>query len=355
MFLKFKDLEDEIVSFEYSNEKRKFLLQDAKGNVTCEYNPILELDSKYDPASFKYILLCNEREDYTENDIYQVYVNKVRIGWIFPIQALLSNQHNYAANRFFLRYAYVALWLLLDHINSKDEKEICSDFFLEDYYNDALTILVMDCQNISRLGAFHMEDYTVSLYQHGYSYSGGGNLFSQIEKPDKIIHLKPVAENLRQIEYIHTMFVNAIPKNQEAFAMFHTYYQIVEILIAAVFEDKFKKFVNQLDQNSGSLFDQREELGNMTLEKQRVKWLFSEYVSIPKRECDLLNLQCSKLLQENGKKIAGNMAENLYSVRCLLVHSLYMLNEYSHSLLEDVNKAFIDVILEILLTFKITD
>lgn len=48
------------------------------------------------------------------------------------------------------------------------------------------------------------------------------------------------------------------------------------------------------------------------------------------------------------------MGDNLYSVRCLLVHSMYMLNEYSHKLLDEVNKAFLDVIMDMLLTFKIT-
>ena len=46
------------------------------------------------------------------------------------------------------------------------------------------------------------------------------------------------------------------------------------------------------------------------------------------------------------------MAENLYSVRCLLVHSMYMLNEDSHALLDEVNKAFLDVIMDMLLTFR---
>lgn len=65
----------------------------------------------------------------------------------------------------------------------------------------------------------------------------------------------------------------------------------------------------------------------MVLEKQRVKWLFSEYVLISQREKNILDEQCNKLLQENGKKVGAGMAENLYSVRCLLVQSMYMLVE----------------------------
>ncbi|MBD5393748.1 MAG: hypothetical protein HDR71_05655 [Lachnospiraceae bacterium] len=355
MLLKFKDLEEKCSSLQYVKDENVFYLQDAADKIVCEYCPKLNLDSEYDPLQYKYLFLHNEREDYSENSIFQVYIGEQRIGWIFPLQALLSNQHDYATNKFFLRYAYVASWLLLNNIKSENEKETSSEIFLEDFYDDSLTILVLDNDNISRLNeSLNIEHYTVSLYQYGYSWSGRGNLDSQIEKPDKRIHLKPIAKELQQTKYIYTMFEKEIPKTREAFARFHTYYQVVEILISAVFEDKFKIFVDQLNKSVESLFDRREELGNMVLEKQRVKWLFAEYVSISQREKNILDEQCKKLLQENDKKVGSGMAENLYSVRCLLVHSMYMLSEYSQSILDDINKAFLDVIMDMLLTFKIS-
>lgn len=107
MLLKFKDSEEECSFLQYIKEENVFYLQDAAHKVVCEYYPKLNLDSEYDPLQYKYLFLHNEREDYSENSIFQVYVGEQRIGWIFPIQALLSNQHDYAANTFFLRYAYV--------------------------------------------------------------------------------------------------------------------------------------------------------------------------------------------------------------------------------------------------------
>ena len=352
MYLKFKDSEEESVVLEYRKEDNIFYLENVEKNTICEYCPKLALDPEYDPARFKYHILYNEREDYSENDIFQVYVEKQRIGWIFPIQALLSNQHDYVENRYFLRYAYVACWLLLNDIKSKDEKETSSEIFLEDFYDDSATILVLDLDNISNLKEFALEYYSVSLYQQGYAWAGKGNLDSQIEKPDKKIHLKPIAKELLKTKYIYNMFEREIPKEQEAFARFHTYYQIIEILIAIVFEDKFKKFVGQLSISTDSLFDQRDILGTMVLEKQRVKWLFAEYVRISQDEKSILDECCKIILEENGKKVGIEMAENLYSVRCLLVHNMYILNAHSHELLEDINKAFLDVLMDALSTFK---
>lgn len=354
MRLKFKDSEEVCVSLKYVKEKNIFCFQDSKQETICEYFPQLTLDSAYDSSQYKYLLLHNEREDYSENSIFQVYVEKQRIGWIFPMQALLSKQHNYADNKFFIRYAYVALWLLLDNINSIDTKEFTLEIFLEDFYDDSLTVLVLDDSNISQLKEpFCMKNYIVSLYQKGYAYSGRGNLDSQIEKIDVRLNLKPIARELREINYIYTMFEREIPKNHEAFAKFHIYYQIIEILISVIFEDRFKKFISQLNTNVETLFDQRDNLGEMVQEKRRVKWLFAEYVTISQREKGILDEQCKRLLKKNGKKVGEEMAENLYSVRCLLVHNLFKLDDDSHRMLIDINKAFLDVIMEVLHTFHI--
>ena len=104
--------------------------------------------------------------------------------------------------------------------------------------------------------------------------------------------------------------------------------------------------------NTGALFDKRDELGNMVLEKQRVKWLFSNYVEISGENVRILDDYCKEMLQVNGKKISATMAENLYSVRCLLVHNMYILSDESHRLLRELDNAFIDVLMDMLLSFN---
>lgn len=356
MHLKFIDLDDECKSFRYNQLGNIFEICNKQDEVVCEYYPQLNLNPGFDPHNFKYYLLRNERDDYSENCIFQVYVSKKRIGWIFPIQALQSNQHEYSEDVHFLKYAYVASYLLIQDIESINEKELpLENILLSDFYDEKLTVLILDKENINSIEDFSLEDYTVSLFQKGYSYSGKGNLTSEIEKEDKRINLKPIAKELRNIKYIHTLFSKEIPKEQEAFAKFHVYYQIIEILIALIFEDKFGKFVKALDDDRNLLFDKRDELGTMVLEKQRVKWLFSNYVNVSMQESVRLNSQCEKILSLNEKKIHKTMAENLYSVRCLLVHNMYILNEESHDVLEEINRTFLDVLMEILLSFNIPD
>lgn len=245
MRFKFIDPEVECVAFQYNDADNIFEIKDAEDNLICEYYPELRLDAEYNPKEFECHLLKNDRKDYSENSIFQVYASKKRIGWIFPIQALMSKQHDYVENRFFLKYAYVACYWLLDNIKC-DNQRFSEKIELSDFYNDRITILVLDKENTNKISNFNLEDYTVSLYQKGYSYSGKGNLCSDIEKADKRINLQPISSELRNIDYIHILFKKEIPKEQEAFAKFHTYYQIVEILISVVFEDKFKTFVAEL-------------------------------------------------------------------------------------------------------------
>lgn len=353
MLLKFTDSEEVCVSFSYKDIENIFEIQNAEGKTICEYRPLLKMKVESGLEDYQYFLLQNDRDDYSENSIFPVYVSQIRIGWIFPIQALLSDQHNYSDNSHFLIYAYVASCLLLNDIKSKDEIAVSSEQIeLTDFYDDSLTILVLNKKRVKEIVDFNIRDYTVSLYQKGYSYSGRGNLDSEIERIDKRLNLIAISKELRNVKYIHTLFSKEIPKEQEPFAKFHTYYQIIEILIAIVFEDKFKKFVEQLNEETSSLFDKREELGNMVLEKQRVKWLFSNYVSISSEKEKILNGQCKKLLGLNGKKTSETMAENLYSVRCLLVHSMYILNDESDELLKELNKSFLDVVIEMLLFFS---
>lgn len=351
MLLKFADVEKECTTYEYQEKDNVFLILDSCGSAVSMFCPVLQLDSTYDIENFQMIVLHNEREDNTENSIYPVYVSNQRIGWIFPIQALKSIQHDYFDNPFFLRYAYIAVCLLLEGIKSQNEISISSEIFLEDFYDDNISLLIIDKTNLNLIKDFELHDYTVSLYKNGYAYSGKGNLESEIILIGKRLNLIPIADELRGIHYIHKLFENEIPKNQEAFAKFYLYYQIIEIMISVVFEDKFRKFVAELDEDVSSLFDKRDELGQMIVEKQRVKWLFSNYVRIQREDRNILNDRCKSILRENNKKGTGDMAENLYAVRCLLVHNMYILSNDSQGMLEELNKCFLEVIMDMLLSF----
>ena len=221
-----------------------------------------------------------ERDDCGENSIYQVCVNRKRIGWVFPIQALLSDAHTYSNNEYFLRYAYVAICLLLEIVDDRDKRNFISSFRLEDYYKETNNILILDKENCKVIDNFILDDYVVDLYKHGYSFKGKGNLSSVIEKPDKKLNLHSQAMELKKIPYITKLFKDVIPREQEPIGKFYTYYQIVEILIQLIFEHDFRKIISDIKEEAENLFDKREELNALAVEKRRVISLFNEFTKI---------------------------------------------------------------------------
>lgn len=351
MLIKYSETGEIFTSWSYNKESKEFEIYTNHKEKIAEYSPVLDLDTEYNPENFKLVILYNRREDCSENSIYQVYVKKQRIGWIFPVQALLSCDHNYANNNFFLKYAYVATCLLLDQIKDKDKKIWTGDFVFEDFYDSSDNILIMDNENCRKIKNFDLDNYVVSLYKNGYSFTGQGNLYSEVDLADKTVRLVAQSKELGHIPYIVDLFKRQIPKEREEFAMFYTYYQIIEILISVVFEVKFKKLLSGLNENTDNLFDRRDELNELVSEKNRIRWLFSNYVRIETNTKNSLNAACVELLDSCGKKTSPNVAENLYQVRCLLVHKLYTLTDEKKVILQKLNYLFLDSLMDIVLTF----
>ena len=150
-----------------------------------------------------------------------------RIGWIFPIQCLESKEHDYSGNNHFLKYAYVALVHLLNRGCSIAEGKIGEIVKLSDFYNMDETVLLVDKTNTRKIDGFDFDYYVVSLFAHGYSFTGNGNLYNSCEGvEDKHLALKPLSEQLRDSYYIVQLYKDIIPVAQDTISKFFVGYQI---------------------------------------------------------------------------------------------------------------------------------
>ncbi len=220
-----------------------------------------------------------------------------------------------------------------------------SDFSILDYFPDNIQLLLYDTNNTKSIEDFDISKYTVS--------NGQGNVFTESEELDKNIKIKQLPVPIRNISYINVLFKELIPLHETSYSKFHLLYQIIEILIGVVFNYKIQELIYEIAGSANDLFDKREKLSDITTEKNRVVWLFNDFSRIEAQKLDILNELCIDLLKKNGKKInPDKTANNLYNVRCLIVHNLYSLDEYSRNLLEGLNNSFFDVIFDILFTFK---
>ena len=325
-------------------EKNIYEVEDSSEIIP--YSPALNVIEEYPPERFQMHVLYNSRDDYGENSIFQVYVvpEKKRIGWIFPGQALLSNQHDYANDQYFLKYVYVSLYRILEDVGDIDEKEIAEK-----------TFLVIDNENIDGVKDFNINDYIVSLYSYGYSFSGRGNLYSSIDTvQDKHLHLKPISKGLNEKKtYIQYLFREHIPQSVNPVSSFLFFYQIIEILISIVFDEIFRDLLKEIEEGVDvDLMQKKEKLIESVSEKQRIRRLFSNKVSVERSSLTLLGEACDHILDRYGQDKGDTDEDKLYSLRCMLIHRCYILDTESVNLINDVNDAFSAVVSEMLMSFK---
>lgn len=332
-------------NWKYDLETNLFICDDFS------YKPVIDIMSEYQLQDFEIYLLHNEKL-LGENCIYQVYFDEQRVGWIFPTQATLSSDHDYAENQHFLKYAYVGILWMLQHINLSYYSGGLEEFEFPDEVTNYV-LLMIDRRNLSGLKDYKIENYIVDLFQKGYTFEGNGNLISEVIHPDKSIRLKRISDQIQDLSVLCSFFRGFLTQEMDNITCFHMLYQLVEMLIERVFIAEFRKIVDDLNANQANLFEKREELNTLANEKRRVIKLFNNYaIGISSEKRNALEDICSKILAENSKKEPKSMAEALYDVRCLIVHQFYTLNAQSIEKLKGLNSAFLDVIFDVLICYK---
>ena len=338
-------------SFSFDKERGVCQILNDSQNVLVEIDTIINIIDEYKLSDYDVKLLYNNREDCTEESIYQVKIQQKRIGWIFPIQAIHSIEHKEAGNDHFLKYAYVAWQYLLS--SCEDEIDDFDQFDLFEKYPESANLLVLDKGNC-RNENFDYENYVISLYDYGYAEAGEGNLYTPDKNPDIAINLKPISSDIGDATYINLLFKRQIPLESNPVTRFYIYYQLIEILITKVFDNLFIDFVSKLRVSSENLFDQKEDLNKYSNEKYRLTRLCNDYSKI--EDTALINElkeKCIELLEyTNSKKTGDQMPESLYYVRCLLVHRMYVLDKDSEETLEKIDDLFLELCIKLLLTFR---
>ena len=203
MYLKFSD-DDEVYSHvKYDAEEKCFSAVNSKNVcLKCENYLNLNVEENLEDYFFK---ILNTDILNRENDIFQVYDKQanVRLGWIFPIQALLSKEHDYAENSFFLKYAYIAIYLLLENVNEENMRNSSDILRITDFYPEDAIIFVLCKSNCMQINDFCYEDYIVDLFGHGYSclpYSAIGEKDVCVEKR---INIRKISKDLLMFVYIY--------------------------------------------------------------------------------------------------------------------------------------------------------
>lgn len=341
----------------FEEETSEFVLKSASGEygeIEVKISYPLKVDNSYNKDEYEVYLFFNN--NFAENDIFQVYEhgNDSRIGWVFPVQALLSNNHNHANNVHFLPYAHVAFEKLLraEVINLVENPPLFrleSQYSLNDFYNSDQVIVMILCTRLTGvIENFDICSYIPFLYSKGYYWSPG-DYKRPLEKYSgtKRLNIKSISQSVKNEDFITQLFKEFLMYEKHHLVKFYLLYQVIELLIEKVFNKELTGILRDLSSQSKTLFQIKEELGEIAREKERIKKLFLTYTSTDGSKSTLMTL-CNSLLENVSRDPKLNAAEALYSVRNLFVHEYRSVPSKEIPLIETINNIFEDVIIEIL-------
>ncbi len=123
---------------------------------------------EYRPEQFK-ILIVKTR-DYLEKQTRKLQVRQNRIGWIFPINALVSRD-NIPEDRWAEVYSNFAINGLIYNEElyslADSPSEIVGELSLSDFYSDKIAVVVLGCDEINKQ-ELSVDEIKVMLTRFGY-------------------------------------------------------------------------------------------------------------------------------------------------------------------------------------------
>jgi hypothetical protein len=363
------NIEITLSTVSYKKTIKTFSCTNLKRDFKLNIDYLLDENNNYLLAHSDFKVFLFHKSTFATNDIYQIEFDKLRLGWFFPIGALLNNEHDYAQNEHFLPYAlnaYKKLLLASDEIPYK-KISIEDGLNLEAIYGNSTYVLILFKKYLTSYKLkvkidFNIEHFLPYLYTLGYTYLTHENFTSLVsyddsktsypEKSKKIILQSISSELTNEINYINSVLQGLLKLESHCLVKFHLQYQIIELLISKVFESEFKKVLPYFN-TGANFYDSKERLSNISGEKLRIGQLFNGYSAISTETKDSLKAACLDLLQTvyPGLEIKDS-SHALYKVRSIVFHNLRLLPANYHQRLENINEIFLSALLELLITYK---
>lgn len=297
-------------------------------------------------------------KNFSESNIYQVFEKEHgnRIGWVFPLQALTSQEHDYALNKYFLSYAHSAFYDLFsdDNLSTTSRKIAYREegiYELEDFYDvEQVHILVLSVQSINEIPNFDVNHYFFDFYRKGYflkEYNGE----KQVDEVDGKLKVCSVSKDLKDDDYPFQLFSDVLISETHQLVKFHLLYQVIELMIEKIFDKELQSIIESLNQGERKLSHIKDDFSELSKEGNRIIKLFHSYTNNSSMKEELMEA-CNSLLLSNEMKKRPNSGLALYNVRNLIVHDYRSIPLSDYDKITDINQLFEEVVIDILINFK---
>ncbi|VEB95347.1 Uncharacterised protein [Cedecea lapagei] len=364
------NLEDE-VGFFLKNEREDI----AQLNNPLDYKETRTMlaERNYVPEEYEVVFLL--KKDIKESDItpvrYRFTDDYKNIGFLIPILALESTEHEYAQDRHFLLYSYIATVELLKNFPQysyvKDIIFNGNKFIISDLVSQDLVIGIFWKKDIESLT---ISSLSVCLFEEGY-VGLSSRLPSELVFSKKNIESLPeegaIKANKLSLKLLNSDVVDHVliekilflyfPYEKNPPFKFFLLYQIVELLMSYILQNEYDLILSQLQntqQNNIKSRDILDKIKEFTAEKKRITLLFNNYSSVSTELSDLRKTSIAYIEKMIDADISSEKKceEYFYLIRNFIVHNMISLNEANNNELEEVNEHLTKVIPSILNTFK---
>lgn len=344
------------------NDEDKVFDVESESNK-CSFHYKLQVNKDFEKKKFKIYFFY--KEEYSENDIYQVYVNKERVGWIFPINVLTSTEHKEANNIHFLRYAYVAYKSLIQEVIQKNliKNENSLENF-DDYISQGTFLFILSRETLDKanIDNFKIDNFLPSFYLQSLVYKELGKESLKYRKnildfpTDNRMNINEMSTELLDNPFIAKLFKEIFPFQNDEILDFFYCYQAIELLMEKIYEHRILNinFLEQDMKDTSKIKEILHQLKEETSEKSRINLLENRYMTSPiSNDYSELKSLCIDLLSSSGKTVKelDNLKDFLYPVRNLLFHDYRAIKKLD--ILEEIPKEFSKLISILVIRFSL--
>ena len=346
--------------------KTFFRIESEVRDVSFVLESPLKLDDDHDSLEFQISFF--RRQNLKENSIHQVYLSGPagkRIGWLIPVNALSSSEHDQAENKFFLKYAYSAHKAIAQSLTPEQLAAALAhngaSITLAELFESDIAVLVLSVDNLANLSDFSVSRIVPSLVAYGYvpaSVSEGGAV-AVLAAPVEIegrLKVSLISSDIENPELIERLITLAAASGTSRISQFFFLYQIIEYLMDAVLRHRLPAVARAMiggvkAGQTGSLREDIEALQDQFREKKRIELLVSHYCSTPPSVAKLG--RASQNFLEAVGPLEKQGVEALYAVRNFVFHQTRNIPESQIDLLDDVVEEFIAFIVDLVTSYRL--
>lgn len=357
MFLVYDDKEVSI-SLEIDNDEKILSMIFSNNKLNIANIPEIFFQ---DVENLEYSIFVLKHYSLKENNIYNIYLDEndkkdtSKIGYLIPILAIESIEHDFKDNVNFWRYCNAAIRLLFCESNqlrlySNLNIQNSYDVILSELFGPDTAILVLNNSN------FDIKKIFSSLVSRGFIFQES-NILSvnkyysseELESGTKNFYIKCMSNDLECMKNEIYSLLQLYSSQENNVFRFFILYQIIEVLMQCIFDNTKQELLANIA--NSDISGMRKAVSKYTDESKRIASLVDTYSNkaFSNENTGQIKTSCCDFLKiYNPNYDASNFNVYIYDMRNRLFHNFRTHNKEIENQLGLVVDDFVKIIPKIL-------